>query len=236
MIPQMEPWFGEEEATAVCEYMRAGGWMMEFRKTREFEFMIAARTGAAHCIVTNNGTISLTLAALACGVRAGDDVIVPNYTMIASANSMFMLGANPVFVDVELETLCLDIEKTKAALTPKTRAIMPASANGRYPKAGIEAFVRLAKEHGLILIEDAAQSLGSRFPDGRQIGRAGNVGSFSFSTSKIVSTGQGGCLITDDDQLADQVRRLKDFGRAAGGIEVHDSIGSNLLTRRRVWD
>ena len=75
MISQMEPWFGEEEATAVCDYMRSGGWLMEFRKTREFESMIAAFTGAPHCIVTNNGTISLTLAALACGVRGGDDVM-----------------------------------------------------------------------------------------------------------------------------------------------------------------
>ena len=145
MIPQMVPWFGEEEATAVTEYMRSGGWLTEFHKTREFESAIATYTGAAHCIVTNNGTISLTLAALACGVQAADDVIVPNYTMIASPNSVFMIGANPIFVDVELETLCLDIEKTKAALTPKTRAIMLVTANGRYPKAGIEPFVRLPR-------------------------------------------------------------------------------------------
>ena len=227
-IPQMEPWFGDEEATAVCEYMRSGGWLMEFRKTREFESMIAAYTGAAHCIVTNNGTISLTLAALACGLQAGDDVIVPNYTMIASANSVFMFGANPIFVDVEPETLCLDIDKTKAALTPKTRAIMLVTPNGRYPKAGIEPFVRLAEERGLILIEDAAQSLGSRFPDGRHIGRAGMIGSFSFSTSKVISTGQGGCLITDDEEMANRLRRLKDFGRIAGGTDVHDSIGYNF--------
>ena len=164
MIPQTEPWFGEEEATAVREYMRSGGWLMEFRKTCEFESMIAAYTGAAHCIVTNNGTISLTLAALACGLRAGDEVIVPNYTMIASANSVLIFGANPMFVDVEPETLCLDFNKTRAALTPETRAIMLVTANGRYPKAGVEPFVRLAEERGLILIEDAAQSLGSRFP------------------------------------------------------------------------
>jgi perosamine synthetase len=228
MIPQMEPWFGEEEASAVCNYMRSGGWLMEHRTTREFESMIAAYTGAAHCIVTNNGTISLTLAALACGLQAGDDVIVPNYTMIASANSVFMFGANPIFVDVEPETLCLDIDKTKAALTPKTRAIMLVTPNGRYPKAGIEPFVRLAEERGLILIEDAAQSLGSRFPDGRHIGRAGMIGSFSFSTSKVISTGQGGCLITDDEEMANRLRRLKDFGRIAGGTDVHDSIGYNF--------
>lgn len=228
MIPQMEPSFGEEEASAVCDYMRSGGWLMEYHKTREFESMVAAYTGAAHCVVTNNGTVSLTLAALACGVQAGDEVVVPNYTMIASANSMFMLGANPIFVDVEPESLCLDFDKTKAALTAKTRAIVLVSANGRYPKAGIEPFVRLAKDRGLSLIEDAAQSLGSRFPDGRHIGRAGKVGSFSFSTSKVISTGQGGCLITDDHEVANRLRRLKDFGRAAGGHDVHDSIGYNF--------
>jgi perosamine synthetase len=228
VIPQIEPWFGEEEVTAVCDYMRSGGWLTEFDKTREFEHMIAAYTGATHCIVTNSGTISLTLAALASGLQAGDDVIIPNYTMIASPNSVFIFGANPIFVDVELETLCLDIDKTKAALTPKTRAIMLVTANGRFPRCGIEPFVRLAAERGLILIEDAAQSLGSCFPDGRHIGRAGKVGCFSFSTPKVVTTGQGGCLITDDDDIAFRVSRLKDFGRAARGADISDSIGYNF--------
>lgn len=227
-IPQMEPWFGEEEATAVCEYMRSGGWLTEFRKTHEFEDLIAKYTGAAHCIVTNSGTISLTLAALACGLRAGDDVIIPNYTMIASPNSVSLFGANPIFADVELETLCLDIDGTKAALTSQTRAIMLVTANGRYPKAGVEPFVQLADALGLILIEDAAQSLGSRFPDGRHIGRAGKVGTFSFSVPKIISTGQGGCIITDNDEVAKRVRLLKDFGRAAGATDIHETLGYNF--------
>jgi len=155
-------------------------------------------------------------------------VIVPNYTMIATANSAFMLGANPVFVDVEPETLCLDIDRTEAALTSKTRAIMLVTANGRYPRAGVEAFVDLADKHGLALIEDAAQSLGSHFPDGRHIGSVGKVGSFSFSVPKIITTGQGGCLITNDDELAERLRKLKDFGRAAGGTDIHQSVGYNF--------
>ena len=227
-IPQMEPWLGEEEAAAVNDYMRSGGWLMEHDKTRKFESIIADYTGASHCIVTVNGTVSLTLAALACDVRAGDEVIVPNYTMIATANSVFMLGANPVFVDVEPETLCLDIDRTEAALTPKTRAIMLVTANGRYPKAGIDAFVDLADRYGLALIEDAAQSLGSHYPDGRHIGSVGKVGSFSFSVPKIITTGQGGCLITNDGELAERLRKLKDFGRAAGGTDIHQSIGYNF--------
>ena len=224
----MEPWLGEEEAAAVHDYMRSGGWLMEHDKSRQFESLIADYTGASHCVVTVNGTVSLSLAALACDVKAGDDVIVPNYTMIATANSVFLLGARPVFVDVEPETLCLDIDRMKAALTPKTRAIMLVTANGRYPNAGIDAFVDLADKYGLALIEDAAQSLGSRYPDGRHMGSVGKIGSFSFSVPKVITTGQGGCLITNDGELAERVRKLKDFGRAAGGSDIHQSVGYNF--------
>lgn len=227
-IVQMRPLFGEEEKRAICEYMDEDGFITEFKRTEQFEQMIAQYTGAKHCIVVNNGTISLTLAAMAVGVEAGDEVIVPNYTMIATPNSIKMFGAIPVFVDVEPETLCLDIEKVKMALTPKTRAIMLVSANGRYPKAGIAAFEELARQRNLLLIEDAAQSLGSFYPDGRHIGRTGLVGSFSFSAPKIISTGQGGALITDDDAIASKLRRLKDFGRSGGGNDIHDSIGYNF--------
>lgn len=227
-IPQMEPWFGKEEKKAINDYMDEGGWVTEFRKTKVFEKMIAKYTKAKHCIVVNNGTVSLTLAALAVGLKAGDEVVIPNFTMIASPNSVYMFGAKPVFVDVERETLCLDIEKVKKALTKKTKAIMLVTSNGRYPKSGIEAFVRLCKKHKLVLIEDAAQSLGSHYPDGRHIGTVGLVGSFSFSAPKVVSTGQGGALVTNDDDIALKLRKIKDFGRTAGGTDIHDSIGYNF--------
>lgn len=227
-IMQMQPWFGEEEKRAVCEYMDEGGFITEFKRTERFEQMIAEYTGAKHCIVVNNGTISLTLAAIAAGIQAGDEVLVPNFTMIATPNSVKMLGAVPVFVDVEPETLCMDVELARKAITPKTKAIMLVAANGRYPKAGIAAFEALAAEREVVLIEDAAQALGSHYPDGRHIGRAGLVGSFSFSAPKIVSTGQGGALITDSDDIAFKLRRLKDFGRSGGGNDIHASIGYNF--------
>ena len=227
-IPQMEPWFGEEEKKSLAEYMDEGGWLTEFKRTAAFEQMIAEYTGARYCIVVNNGTISLTLAAMACGVKAGDEVLVPNYTMIATPNSVKMYGAVPVFVDVEKETLCMDIALAEKAITAKTRAIMLVPANGRYPLSGIDAFVQLAKKHGLILIEDSAQCLGSFYPDGRHQGTVGLAGSFSFSAPKIISTGQGGAIITNDDEIAIKVRRLKDFGRSSGGLDVHDSIGYNF--------
>ncbi|MCX5829836.1 MAG: DegT/DnrJ/EryC1/StrS family aminotransferase [Deltaproteobacteria bacterium] len=227
-IPQMEPWFGDEEKQALVDYMNEGGWITEFKQTEKFENMIAEYTGAKHCVVVNNGTISLTLAALACGVKAVDEVIIPNYTMIATPNSVKIFGAIPVFVDVERETLCLDINKVENAITRKTKAIMLVTANGRYPQAGIQAFQDLCNRHSLVLIEDAAQSLGSFYPDGRHMGTAGLVGSFSFSAPKVISTGQGGCIVTNDEQIARKLQRLKDFGRAEGGTDIHDTIGYNF--------
>ncbi len=227
-IPQAEPWFDIEEKNAICQYMDEGGWVTEFKRTTVFENMIAEYTKSKHCIVVNNGTVSLTLGALACGITAGDEVIVPNYTMIATPNSVKMFGAVPVFVDVEPETLCMDIELAERAITKKTKALMLVTANGRYPKAGISAFVELCKKRNIALFEDAAQSLGSFYPDGRHQGTVGAFGSFSFSTPKIISTGQGGAVITNDDAVVLKIRRLKDFGRASGGLDIHDSVGYNF--------
>ena len=227
-IMQMRPLFGDEEKKAICDYMDEDGFITEFKRTVEFEGMIAKFTGAKHCVVVNNGTVSLSLAAMAVGIPAGDEVIVPNYTMIATPNSVKMFGAVPVFVDVEESTLCLDIELVEAAITPKTKGIMFVSSNGRYPSSGIEKFLSLCERHNLKLIEDSAQSLGSYYPDGTHIGRKGHAGSFSFSAPKIISTGQGGAIITDDDEIALSLRRLKDFGRDGGGSDIHGSIGFNF--------
>jgi len=227
-IPQFEPWFDKKEATAISAYINSGGWFTEFRKTEEFESLIAEYTGSKHCIVVNNGTISLTLAAIALGITCGDEVIVPNYTMIATPNSIKMIGGVPVFVDVERDTLCMDISQAKKAVTEKTKALILVTANGRYPVAGIGMFEEFCAERGIILIEDSAQSLGSFYPDGKHMGSVGKIGSFSFSMPKIITTGQGGALITNEDDLAFKLRRLKDFGRSGGVLDIHDSIGYNF--------
>jgi perosamine synthetase len=227
-ISQMEPWFGEEERLAMNEYMSEGGWLTEFKRTAEFEQRIAEYTGAKHCIVVNNGTISLTLMAIAAGISHGDEVLVPNFTMIATPNSVKMLGAIPVFVDVEPSTLCIDLNQAKLKLTSKTKAMFLVNANGRYPENGVESVVKFCEENGLILLEDSAQSLGSFYPDGRHQGTVGKMGSFSFSAPKIISTGQGGAIITQDDEMNYKLRRLKDFGRSGGGNDIHDSIGYNF--------
>ena len=232
-IPQMIPWFGDEEANAMDAYMRSGGFLMEFKQTQDFENRIAEFTGAKHAIVVNNGTISLTMAGMVLGLQAGDDVLVPNYTMIATPNSIKMIGCNPIFVDVCPDTLCMDLAKAQQAITPKTKAIMLVNANGRYPKEGIDAFVQFAKQNNLAFIEDSAQALGSYYPaddqnQKRHMGTVGDIGSFSFSVPKVISTGQGGALVTNNDALAEKIRKLKDFGRSGGGNDIHDSIGWNF--------
>ncbi len=224
-IPQIEPLFDGGESEALALYMKSGGWVTEFKKTREFEELIAGFTGAKHCIVTNNGTISLTLALLAGGIKAGDEVLVPDITMIATSNSCKLFGANPVFVDVEPDTLCMDLDSASAALTPRTKALIYVSLHGRC--GNMEEVKAFCERHRLFFLEDAAQSLGSYYK-GSHLGRFGEVGSFSFSMPKIITTGQGGALITDNDDIARGIGRLKDFGRSRGGIDIHDSIGYNF--------
>jgi perosamine synthetase len=224
-IPQMAPWFGEEEADAVSEYMTTGAYLTEFKQTRQFEQMLADFIGVKHCIAVNNGTVSLSIALYAVGVRAGDDVLVPDWTMVATPNSVKMLGANPVFVDIEPDTMCIDIAKVEAAITPRTKAVMHVSMNARTNQ--IEDLVALCKRRGVALVEDSAQALGS-YHNGVHLGTFGAVGSLSFSAPKIISTGQGGALITNDDELAALIRKIKDFGRATGGTDKHDVIGWNF--------
>ena len=130
-IAQMEPWFDEKEADALAAYMRSGGWVTEFKKTEEFEQRICQFTGARYCTVVNNGTVALSVALMALEVGPGDDVIVPDLSMIATANCATMIGAKPIFVDVEPRTLCLDLDKIEEVVTPRTKAVIHVSFNGR---------------------------------------------------------------------------------------------------------
>jgi perosamine synthetase len=163
---------------------------------------------------------------MACEVGVGDEVIVPDYTMVASPNSAELIGAKAVFVDIDRKNLCMDFEKMKAAITDKTKAVMLVTINGRYPD-NIEEFATFCKERNLWLIEDAAQSLGSRY-SGKHLGTFGDIGSFSFSAPKIITTGQGGALITDNETLFDRIKKIRDFGRDKGGSDHYLVKGWNF--------
>ena len=225
-INQMEPSFDKHEREALNAYMLEGGWGTEFRKTRTFEDMLKEYTGARHCWIMPNGTLSLVAALEAVGIGVGDEVICPDYTMAATANAAELIGAKSVFVDIDRKTLCMDFAKMKDAVTDRTKAIFLVSINGRYPKE-MQQFVDFCAETGIHLIEDAAQSLGS-FCNGRHLGRYGEIGSFSFSAPKIITTGQGGALITDDDELSEKIKKIRDFGRLAGGSDHYLTKGWNF--------
>ena len=221
----MTPWIGQEERDAVGLYLSSGGWLTEFALTEQLERELASFVGTQYASMVPNGTLSLYVALKALAIESGDEVIVPDYTMIATANAVVMAGATPVFVDVDPSTQCLDLEAAERAITSETKALMVVSINGRSPD--MDEVGRMAARHGLRVIEDAAQSLGSR-SNGRHLGSFGEVGSFSFSPLKIITTGQGGAVVTDDEELYLAVERLKDFGRATSGTDHHETMGFNF--------
>jgi len=225
-IDQMRPSFDEKEANHLNEYMLSGGWVTEFKKTREFEKMIAEYTGSHFCSVVANGTVSLSIALLACGVGISDEVIVPDYTMVATPNAAELIGAKAVFVDIARNNLCMDFNKMKEAITEKTKAVMLVTINGRYPD-NIEEFVSFCKDNSLWLIEDAAQSLGSKY-NNKHLGTFGDIGSFSFSAPKIITTGQGGALVTDNEELFEKIKKIRDFGRERSGADHYLVKGWNF--------
>ncbi len=224
-IPQMEPWFDKKETLAVLDYMQSGGWITEFTKTEDLEAQLSHFIGAQYCVMTVNGTVSLILALLALGIKAGDEVLVPDLTMIATANAPVLIGVKPIFVDVEPNTLCMDLSQAQQFITQKTKALIYVSLNGR--SGDMNKLVRFCKAHKLLLIEDAAQALGSKW-HGKHLGSFGSIGCLSFSTQKIITTGQGGALLTNNEKLYRTIKRVKDFGRESGGNDIHNKWGWNF--------
>ncbi len=225
-IPQMEPVYGEEEKLALIQYLNEGGWGTEFNKTLEFENKVAKFTNVKYAIATNNGTISLTLSMLSLGLKPGDEVLIPNLTMIATYTSALMIGLKPILVDIDPTNLCINIEEARRKIGKKTKALVYVSLNGR--SHDMNMVKDFCIDNNLFLIEDAAQSLGSYNFDKKHLGSFGDFGSLSFSTPKIISTGQGGMILTNDEDLAHKVRKLKNFGRIEGGNDYHDSVGYNF--------
>jgi perosamine synthetase len=225
LINQMEPWYDEKEINAVTEYLKTGSWVTENKKTKELEQAICDYTGSKFCSILPNGTLTLWAALVVLGIGKGDKVIIPDYTMVATANAVRFAGAEPVFVDINRKNLCLDFKKTKKAISPKVKAIMLVSIGGRCPE--IKDFVKLTKNKNIFLIEDAAQSFGSKI-NGKHLGTFGTFGSFSFSTPKIITMGQGGALVTDNEKLYKKLLAFKNFGREKSGMDEYKSLGCNL--------
>ena len=215
-----EPWaapawppVSDTTAERLKEVYYSRKWSFNGPVEQEFAQAFADYHGAKHGIFMANGTVTLQCALGALDISPGDEVIVPALTWIATAMAVRYLGALPVFVDIDPETLCLDPEKVREAITAKTKAIIPVHLYGSM--ADIDALLAIAKESNLAVIEDCAHMQGGKW-NGRGAGSWGDVGSFSFQESKTVSSGEGGICLTNDDRLADRLYRQKHIGYAAG--------------------
>lgn len=216
-LPRPE-WPPVNEATArrLAEVYMSRAWSFNGAEEQAFSQDYAAYHGAKHGIFMANGTVTLECALGVHGIGPGDEVIVPALTWIATAMAPVYLGATPVFVDIEPTTLCLDPAKVEAAITPRTKAIIPVHLYGG--TADLEAVLALASKHNLVVIEDCAHGQGGAW-NGRGLGSWGAVGSFSFQQSKTVAGGEGGICLTNDDNLADRLYRMKHIGYEGGVVQ-----------------
>ena len=189
------PVFGAAEERRLLGALRSGKWgKLNGSEVAEFERRFAAMHGCKHGIAVVNGTVSLRVALLAGGIRSEDEVIVPPYTFLATATAVIEANAVPVFADVNLETFNLDPKSIKAAITPRTRAIIPVHMAGQ--AADMDAIMAIARKHNLLVIEDAAHAHGASYKN-RPAGSIGNAGSFSFQSSKNLTCGEGGALVNN---------------------------------------
>jgi dTDP-4-amino-4,6-dideoxygalactose transaminase len=220
------PIFGAEEEAALLRALHSGNWgRLAGSEVAQFERAFADYHEARHGIAVVNGTVALRLALVAAGIEAGDEVIVPPYTFLATASAVVEANAVPIFADVRLDTFNLDPRAVEALITPRTRAVIVVHLGGL--PVQWDAFAAIARRHQLVLIEDAAHAHGAEYR-GRRVGALGSAGIFSFQSSKNLCSGEGGIVLTNDDRLADRCRSIHNCGRLAGGPWYeHHTIGGN---------
>ena len=253
-IPVAAPVLDGREAEYVLECLTTSWISSNGRFIAEFEKAFAAFCGVKHAVATNNGTSALHLALVALGLGPGDEVIVPSLTYIASANAVRYCNAKPVFVDNDIHTFNMDPDEVAASITSRTKAIMPVHLYGH--PVDLDPILKIAKEHGLFVVEDAAEAVGAKYK-GRTIGGHGTCATFSFFGNKIITTGEGGMVTTNDDEIAARLRLFRGQGvdprrkywfpvigynyrmtniAAAIGLAQLERIDSHLSTRKKVAD
>jgi len=215
----------EAEINSVLDPLRSG-WLVQGPKVREFEEKWSSFTGSKHSIAVTSCTTALHLSLAALGFGPGDEAIVPAFTWISTANVVEHLGGTVVFCDIDLDTFNIDPEKIEAKITAKTKAILPVHLFGL--AADMEAINAIARQHKLWVVEDAACGFGSRY-HGQHVGTQGNTGCFSFHPRKAITTGEGGMVTTQDDKLAEKIRRLRDHGAAMSDLQRHLGARPYLL-------
>ena len=242
MIPAAHPLIGDEERAAVDRVMRSGMLAMG-PEVAAFEAEFSALVEGRHCIAVNSGTSALHLSLIAAGIGPGDEVIVPSFSFAATANAVGLVGATPVFVDIEPDYFAIDPAAVEAAITPRTRAIMPVHLYGH--PADLVALSAIAEARGLLLIEDAAQAHAAAV-NGIPVGAWGAAASFSFYPTKNMTSGEGGLVSTADEGIARTMRLLRNQGMErryeneiigfnARMTDIHAAIGRVQLTKLAGW-
>lgn len=212
MIRLTIPEFDNEEIEAVKEVLNSG-WLTQGEKVKRFEELVADYVGTRYAIAVNSGTSALYLSLLSLGIGVGDEVITSDFTFIATANVIELAGAKPVFVDINLDTYNLGVPQIEAKITERTKAIMPVHLFGQV--ADMKPILELASKYSLKIVEDAAPALGATHElndEVKQAGSFGDLGCFSFHPRKVITTGEGGMIVTNNDELAFRLLKLRNHG------------------------
>lgn len=220
-IPLLKPWLGKEEVEAAEEVILSG-WISQGQKVIEFENAVAHYVGAKYAVATNSCTSSLHLALQLSGIRSDDQVICPSFTCMATANAIHHTGAIPYFAEIDPKTYNLSPEAVEESITLKTKAILLVHQIGL--PADRDTFVEIAKKYDLVLIEDAACSFGATYK-GKKVGGLGSPTAFSFHPRKMITTGEGGMITTNDSDLVEKARMLRATGASISDLERHKAKG-----------
>jgi len=224
MIPVAEPYIGKGETDNVIKAMKSGWISSKGDFILEFEEKFAKYCGVRYGVATSNGTVALHLALKALDIKSGDEVIVPTLSFIATANAVTYCNTKPIFVDSHPDYWCINPEKIEEKITKNTKAIIPVHLYGHPCDMG--AIMDIAEDNNLYVIEDAAEAHGAEYR-GRKTGSFGNISCFSFYGNKIITTGEGGMCLTNDEELADKMRILRGHGMNPNKKYWHDVIGFN---------
>lgn len=225
-IFQMSPSLGEEEVAEMAASIR-DNWVSEGPKAKAFTEKILKYTGAKYGVLAPNGTLAIYMALKVLGIKEGDEVIVPDFTMIASANPVYLAGAKPSFIDIKRDDFNMDPSLLEKRITKKTKAIMPVHIYGQ--AVDMDPIMKIAKKHKLLVIEDCCQGLGVFYKKKKHVGTFGDLGCFSFFADKTITTGgEGGMVVTNSKKLYEDLLYFRNQGRLHAGTFIHPRIGYNF--------
>ena len=223
MIPWAKPYFGGRERDYLLRALDST-WVSGGEFVNKFESDFARLIGTKYAVTTSNGTTALHLALLAADIGPGDEVIVPAFTFVAPANVALQTGAKPVYVDIDPKTWCIDVNEVEKGITDRTKAIIPVHIYGNVCQ--MEALMRIAKDNEIYVIEDVAEAALSKYR-GKSAGSFGHLGCFSFQATKTITMGEGGAVLTNDEELIERMRIMRNHGMREGKRYWHDVVGYN---------